>query len=126
MKKMIVAAMALVFGMAATAGAASGTWTGKISDSHCGAKHKVMEGKKLTDRQCTQMCVNGDGNLEQNSKYVFVVRDKVYHIANQKDPALAAHAGHTVLLTGDMKDDTITVAKIEMPKADKADKSEKK
>jgi hypothetical protein len=111
--RMMSSAIALVFGAAVTAGAAQETWTGKISDSHCGAAHKAMEGKKMSDRECTQVCVKSDG------KYVFVSKDKVYQIANQKDPALATHAGHTVLLTGEMKGDTVTVAKIDMPKPDK-------
>jgi hypothetical protein len=105
--------VAFVLGVAIAAAAAPETWTGKISDSHCGAMHKAMGDTKMSDRDCTQMCVKGGG------KYVFVVKDKVYQIANQKDPALATHAGHTVRLTGEMKGDTITVSKIEMPKAEK-------
>lgn len=86
------------------------TWTGQIGDSMCGAKHMAMGGKTMPDRECTQMCV------KSGSKYIFVVKDKVYQIADQKDAALATHAGHTVMLTGEMKGDTITVTKIEMPK----------
>jgi hypothetical protein len=111
--KMMTSAIALVFGAAVSVGAAPETWTGKISDSHCGAAHKAMEGKKMSERECTQVCVKGDG------KYVFVSKDKVYQIADQKDAALATHAGHTVLLTGEMKGDTVTVSKIEMPKPEK-------
>lgn len=107
--KVLISAFALVFA-AVSAGAAPGTWTGKISDSHCGAKHKMMDGKRMPDRACTEMCVKGDG------KYVFVSKGKVYQIADQKDAALATHAGHTVQLTGEMKGDTITVARIDMPK----------
>jgi hypothetical protein len=98
--------------LAAQTPAPAGPMTGKISDSHCGAKH-AMEGKKLTERECTELCVKGGG------KYVFVSKDKVYQIADQKDKALATHAGHTVLLTGDLKGDTVTVSKIEMPKEEK-------
>jgi hypothetical protein len=104
---------ALVFSAAMSAAAAPETLTGQISDSHCGAKHMAMDGKKMSDRECTQMCVKGGGN------YVFVSKGKVYQIADQKDAALATHAGHMVLLTGEVKGDTITVAKIEMPKTDK-------
>src|SRR5688572_8625125 len=83
------------------------TWTGQISDSHCGAKH-TMQG--MTDRACTEMCVKNKG------EYVFVTGGKVFKIADQKDKALATHAGHTVVLTGTMKNDTVTVSKIDMPK----------
>jgi hypothetical protein len=107
-----ISALALVGFAAVTAAAAPETWTGKISDAHCGAKH-AGEAKKMSDRDCTEMCVKG------GAKYVFVSKDKVYQIADQKDAALATHAGHTVLLTGEMKGDTITVSKIEMPKAEK-------
>lgn len=44
---------------------------------------------------------------------------KVFQIADQKDPALATHAGHTVMLTGEMKGETITVSKIDMPKTER-------
>lgn len=90
--------------------AAPETWTGQIGDSMCGAKHKPMGTMKMADRECTEMCVKAGG------KYVFIMGDKVFQIVNQKDKALALHAGHTVLLTGELKGDTITVSKIEMPK----------
>ena len=111
--KTLMSACALVLVAAVSIGASPETWTGQISDGHCGAKHMAMEGKKATDRECTEMCIKG------GEKYVFVSKGKVYQIADQKDVALATHAGHTVLLTGEMKGDTISVAKIEMPKTDK-------
>lgn len=87
--------------------AAQQTWTGQISDGMCGAKHTM---KSMTDRACTEMCVKSKG------KYVFVTGGKVYQITDQNDKALATHAGHTVVLTGAMKGDTVTVLKIAMPK----------
>ena len=111
--KTMIALCALVFAASVSAGAAAKTWTGTISDAHCGAKHKTMEGKKMTDRECTEMCIKDGG------QYVFASEGKVYKIADQKDAALAAHAGHKVMLTGEMNKDTITVSKIEMPKSDK-------
>ena len=98
-------------------GAAEQTWTGKISDSACGAKHEeAAEGNGvMPDRECTQACVRG------GSTYVFVVAERegfsravVYQIGNQDNKDLATHAGHTVKLTGELKDKTITVSKIEM------------
>ena len=109
---MVVATMTLVG--ASGAFAADQTWTGKISDSKCGAKHAAAEhGKKMTDRECTEACVKG------GAKYVFSSKGKVYQIANQDDADLAMHAGHTVRLTGEMKGDSITVSKIQMPKGSK-------
>jgi hypothetical protein len=101
-------AAAMVFG--ATSFAAEQTWTGKISDSICGAKHEeAAEGQgKMAERDCTLACVRG------GSLYVFVSDGKVYQIPDQKSPDLAAHAGHTVRLTGELKGSAITVSKIEM------------
>ena len=86
------------------------TWTGKISDSACGAKHEeAAEGNGvMPDRECTQACVRG------GSKYVLVVDGKVFQIANQDNKDLATHAGHHVKVTGELTDNTITVSKIEM------------
>lgn len=110
----------------ATAGwAAQQTWTGKISDSMCGATHAGMSEshaggkKKVSDRECTLACVKDHGG-----KYVFVQGGKVYQVANQDYAGLAQHAGHTVRLTGEMSGDSITVSKIEMPGA-KAKKGKK-
>ena len=98
---------------AGTTFAAEQTWNGQISDSLCGAKHEsesIGEGNgKISDQECTLACVRG------GSKYVLVSGGKVYQIANQTHADLAKHAGHTVKLTGEMKGDSVTVSKIEMP-----------
>ena len=102
----------LLVGLATFAQAADKTWTGKISDSMCGASHaKMMAQHKdaKTDRDCTLACIKDGG------KYVFVSSGKVYNIENQDLALLQEHAGHTVRLTGEMKGDTITVSKIVMP-----------
>jgi hypothetical protein len=106
--------ISLLLGLAAFASAAEMTWTGKISDSMCGASHAKMiaahgGASKMTDRDCTLACTKAGG------KYVFVTGGKVYNIANQNDADLQTHAGHTVRLTGEMKGDAITVSKIVMP-----------
>ena len=87
------------------------TWTGQISDSLCKNKHEeAAEGAgKMSDRDCTLACVKG------GSKFVLLVGDKVYQIANQDDKDLQTHAGHKVNVTGELKGDAITVSKIEMP-----------
>ena len=98
--------------LAAAPFAAEQSWTGQISDSACGARHEeAAEGAGvMADRDCTQACVRG------GSKYVFVVDKKqVFQIANQDNKDLATHAGHTVKLTGEIKGNSITVSKIEMP-----------
>jgi hypothetical protein len=101
---------AFLFAMPSWSLAAEQTWSGKISDSACGAKHEeAAEGQGvMADRDCTQACVRG------GSKYVLVVDGKVFQIANQDDKDLATHAGHAVKMTGELKGNAITVTKIEM------------
>jgi hypothetical protein len=84
------------------------TWTGKISDSKCKEKHMggEHEGKKMTDADCTRVCVKG------GAKYVFVSESKVYQLANQNSKTIASHAGQEVRLTGQMKGDTISATQI--------------
>src|SRR5437762_4580845 len=90
--------------------AAEQTWSGKISDSACGAKHEeAAEGQGvMADRDCTQACVRG------GSKYVLVVDGKVFQIANQDLKDLATHAGPAVKMTGELTGAAIKVTKIEM------------
>jgi hypothetical protein len=86
---------------------AAQTWTGMISDSRCGGDH----GGEVDERECTERCV------KTGDKYVLVTDygKKVWAIANQDFPDLAAHAGHTVTVTGEQKGDAIVVSKIAMP-----------
>jgi hypothetical protein len=89
--------------------AANRTLTGIISDRLCGASHQAMvaqHGGKMTDADCTAACVKSGG------KYVFVSGGKVYTIANQHEKHLAASAGKTVQLTGDLQGTTLTVSKL--------------
>ena len=110
MRSLALVFAALVLASTPT-GAAEQTWTGKISDSACGAKHEEAAENTgvMPDRECTQACVRG------GSKYVLVVDGKVLQIANQDNKDLATHAGHAVTVTGDLKGHAITVSKIEMP-----------
>jgi hypothetical protein len=110
-KKILSFSILAIFA-SAMAFAADQTWNGQISDSMCGTSHAKMTAAHagLTDRDCTLACVKGGG------KFVFISDGKVYKIANQDSPLLQTHAGHTVILTGDMKGDTVTVSNITMPK----------
>jgi hypothetical protein len=85
--------------------AAQPTWNGKISDSHCGAKHNMAS---MTDRACTEMCIKGKG------KYVFVLGGKSYQILGPTDKPLASHAGQTVIVTGTINETTVRISNIEM------------
>jgi hypothetical protein len=61
----------------------------------------------MAARECTEAFV------KQGGSFVFLSQRKVYKLV---DPAkvVAAHAGHDVVLTGEMKGDTITVTKVDM------------
>jgi peroxiredoxin len=100
--------LSLLASLAAFAHAAPVTLKGEISDSNCAISHQKVTQvhPSLNNRSCTLACV-GDG-----AKFVFVSDGKVLKIANQDLPALTANAGYTVQLTGDLKDDAITVSKI--------------
>lgn len=102
---------------------ATKTWTGKISDSMCGAAHTMVKeheqkgeipktaSKADKDRECTLACVKDGG------KFILASRGKVFEISNQDFAGLQEHAGHTVKLTGEMDADgkTIKVSEITMP-----------
>jgi hypothetical protein len=114
MKKFAMLAAAVIFA-ATPALAADTTLHGKISDAKCnGTHHKAEHGSQAdSDHDCVTKCIT-DG-----SKYVIVVGKDTYQIANQDFAGLKDHAGHSVALTGDVNKDTktVTVSKIEMPKA---------
>jgi hypothetical protein len=111
-------AAASIFAMTVAAGslgAAPASWTGQISDAMC---HGVHQGDAKT---CVDKCIKG------GDKYVLVVKDpkdasaaaKVYAISNQSFKDLGKFAGQTAVVTGEMKDDAITVSKIAAPKPEK-------
>jgi opacity protein-like surface antigen len=86
------------------------TWTGKISDSMCGADHGKNGGTPQKDHDCAVKCV------KNGAKYVLVVGDKIYKIANQKFAALSKDAGYPVQVTGRLAQDTVTVTKVVVQK----------
>ena len=86
------------------------TWTGKITDSTCGNKHiGTAFARKMSARDCTQACARS------GSTYVFAVDEKIYKIANQRDPALALYAGQSVTIAGELQGETITISTIREP-----------
>jgi len=87
--------------------AAPTTLTGKISDAMCAGKHNGDA------KACVAKCIKG------GDKYVLVVDTKVYKISNQKFADLAKFAGTDAVVTGEVKDDTITVSKMAAPKPPK-------
>jgi hypothetical protein len=99
------------FAIAPAAAQKQQTWKGAISDSKCNGKHPAGEhdGKKMTDAECTKVCLN------KGAKYVFVSEGKVYQLANQKSRTIASHAGQEVELIGTVEGDTINAKTIRTP-----------
>jgi hypothetical protein len=80
-----------------------GTWTGIISDDHCGVK-SANEGHA----ECAKKCI-ADGKAT-----VIVVGDKMYKISDPKK--VEAFIGQKVTIKGDLKDDVLEVAKVSKAK----------
>ena len=81
------------------------SWTGTVSDSHCGTKH-AEAGEKATG--CVNGCVKG------GAKYVLVADGKVYELDAQDK--FAEFAGKSVKVTGELNGSAITVASVEAAK----------
>src|SRR5437660_11555010 len=104
LQKWVFSALLMLLGLGLTAPAIAKckAFTGTVSDSMCGAKH-AMAGD---DAACTRSCVS------KGSKYALVVGDKVYTLETSDKAALATldkQAGAKVTVTGNAKDNTITV-----------------
>jgi hypothetical protein len=84
-------------------GAFAESWSGTISDEHCGAKHAAAS---EADMKCTASCMG------RGAAGVFVVGDKVYKIDNQD--AIKGHEGHKVTINGKLTGDTIHVDSVKM------------
>jgi putative heme-binding domain-containing protein len=106
----------LAFGFATLTFAADETWTGRISDTRCGASHQAVGAVfGLTDRECAIDCIKA------LHKYVLVEDGrKVIPIVNQDFAGLPLHADHIVRLIGELKGNSILVSKIEMSAAPQA------
>ena len=77
------------------------SWTGVVSDSHCGLKHSKAS---AAAEKCVEKCVSG------GSKYVFVSGGKVYQIEPQEK--LQGIGGKGVTVTGTMEGDKITAESV--------------
>jgi hypothetical protein len=82
-------------------GAFADSWTGAISDAKC--KHADGSAKSIA---CSKACV-GRGEAA-----VFVIGDKVLKFDDASKAKIADFIGQKVQITGDLKDDTITVASV--------------
>jgi hypothetical protein len=106
MKKTIVMLFTLLtLTVASLAGAAGakGTWTGWVTDEHCGAK-----GASADHKECAEKCLKNGGKLV----FYNTTDKKVYALDNQD--LAKQHIGHEVKVTGEAEGKNIKVASIEM------------
>jgi hypothetical protein len=99
MKKLVLA-----LSFCATAAFAAAEWKGVISESACGAAH--ADGSEKS-RKCIEACVKGGKGTP-----VLVSEGKVMKIANPDK--VMEHLGHKVVVTGDLKEDAVTIATVKM------------
>lgn len=104
-----MATAVLSTGLAVVPGVAAGnaqTFTGKVSDAMCGAKH--MEGG-IASADCVRVCV------QKGAKYALVVGDKVYTLDTSDQAALDELnklAWEQAKVTGIANGDTISVKSV--------------
>jgi hypothetical protein len=79
------------------------TFTGLVTDDHCGARHDMGSGKNPAE--CANACVHNGG------KYALVDGEKTYTLQGNADE-LARASGRRVNLTGSLQGDTIEVRSI--------------
>src|SRR5262249_52993214 len=109
MKRIVLAALVLACATATTSWTQQPpqVFTGRISDSTCGASHQAKAGSS-SDRTCLFECLKG------LAKYVLVDQNnQVIPIANQDLAGLPLYAGRPVRLTGELKDNAIVATRIE-------------
>ncbi len=92
-KRLLVSALALLFVAAlslAQEKGKEGSWTGWITDTHCGAK-----GNNAKHTDCATKCVE-----QKNAKFaLYTPEDKKIYILEPQDK-VAEHAGHRVIVNG--------------------------
>ena len=109
MKRTLVTLFALAFVALialplAHAGGTKGSWTGWITDEHCGAK-----GANAEHKGCAEKC------MEKGGKLVFYNNaDKGIYSIDKQDVA-KGHLGHEVTVKGTVEGKAIMVDSIEMP-----------
>jgi hypothetical protein len=83
-------------------------WTGRLSDSMCGASHQARAGAS-TERECVFEC------LKSLARYVLVDQNNnVLSITNQDLAGFPVYAGRMVRLTGELISGALIVSKIEV------------
>lgn len=82
--------------------ATSDTFVGLVSDSSCGAKHRLPD---KSAEECTRTCQRGGAG------YVLVAGEKTYKLSGQTNE-VGLVAGQKAKVTGALQGDTIRVSSI--------------
>lgn len=110
MRKMLVVLLTLlaltVLALPLCSAATKGSWTGWITDDHCGAK-----GASADHKACAEKCLGRGGKL-----VFFNSADKKLYSLDKQDVA-KEHLGHEVKVTGEVEGDAIKVESIAMAEA---------
>ena len=96
----LLAAVALSCSPVLMSGFGDSTWTGYVTDTHCGT-HCQRTSDMKPDLQCIRACVR------KGSKYGLWCGNHVYVLQPQKEAA--SYAAKNVEVHGTMRDDTIYV-----------------
>jgi hypothetical protein len=83
--------------------ASAQTFTGLITDDHCGARHDM--GSNKSPSECAKTCVRN------GAKYALVDGDKTYNLEGNAEE-LGRLSGRRVTLLGSLEGDTIQVSSI--------------
>jgi hypothetical protein len=106
-KRLLVCALVLLIaaGLSLAAGKEKqGSWTGWVTDTHCGAK-----GQNAKHAECAKKCVEGMG-----AKYaLYTPTEQKIYVLDPQDKA-AGHAVHHVTVKGSVEGETITFSSIEI------------
>lgn len=105
-KRFLICAVAVLFvaGLGLAGDKKDSSWTGWVTDTHCGAK-----GDNAKHANCATKCVK-----EMGAKYaLYTPANKKVYVLEPQDK-VAGHAGHHVKITGTVDGDMIKVTSIEM------------
>jgi hypothetical protein len=107
--KRVVGLILLTWATASSQDPSPQVWSGRLSDSMCGASHQMKaDAGKMSERECIFECIKA------LAKYVLVDdKQQVIPIATQDLGGLPLYAGRLVRITGEMRNGAIIAAKVE-------------
>ncbi len=106
----VVLSIGLAVVTSMSAGSSTQTFTGKVSDAMCGAKHTEAG---IAPADCVRACV------QKGAKYALVVGDKVYTLSTSDQSSLDELnklAWEQAKVTGTVSGDTISVKSVAVAK----------